>query len=90
MQTVSISDDFYEIKFNSGFFFVANVTVNSWWQELTQTCRLMDVSTIEGQIRLTTEVLMEFGAILYILSALREASFLGGHMFIENLVRTLN
>lgn len=68
------------------FFGVVNVSMNNWWQELTQTCRLMDVSTIEGQIRLTTEVFMEFGAVLYILSALREASFLGGHMFIENLV----
>lgn len=29
---------------------------------------------------------MEVGSVLYILAALREAKFLGIHMFIENLV----
>lgn len=61
-------------------------SIHEWWSDLTKTCRLMNISSTEGQIRLSAEILMEFGAFLYILSALREASFLGGHMFIENLV----
>ena len=39
-----------------------------------------------AKIRLVAEILTEIGAILYILAALREARFLGLHMFIENLV----
>lgn len=44
------------------------------------------MSKVEDKIRLTAEVLMELGAILYIAAALREARFLGLNMFIENLV----
>lgn len=46
----------------------------------------MHLESSTAKIRLTAEVLMEFGAILYIAAALREARFLGLNMFIENLV----
>nr|XP_018900825.1 PREDICTED: uncharacterized protein LOC109032930 [Bemisia tabaci] len=56
-----------------------------WWED-TGECRLWRVNTYEDVIRLTAEVALEFGALLYLLAALREASFLGLHMFIENLM----
>lgn len=58
-----------------------------WWNELTSTCRLMQLSSPQAKIRISMELLMTLGALLYIVAALREASFLGGQMFIENLVR---
>ncbi|XP_076672805.1 transient receptor potential cation channel subfamily V member nanchung isoform X2 [Andrena cerasifolii] len=56
------------------------------WSNLTEQCRLMELSTVETKIRLTAELLMEIAAILYIFAALREARFLGLNMFIENLM----
>lgn len=47
----------------------------------------MDFETTEAKIRITAEIVMEIGAVVYILLALREADFLGYKMFIENLVR---
>jgi hypothetical protein len=41
------------------------------------------------QIRLSAEALLTVGALLYILSALREARFLGAKMFFENLVNRI-
>ncbi|XP_053598014.1 transient receptor potential cation channel subfamily V member 5 isoform X4 [Microplitis demolitor] len=58
----------------------------NWWEDLTEECRLMHLESSTAKIRLTAEVLMEFGAILYIAAALREARFLGLNMFIENLM----
>lgn len=49
-------------------------------------CRLMKINDINDSIRLVTEVVLEFGALFYLLAAVREASFLGLNMFIENLV----
>lgn len=40
-------------------------------------------------MRIVAEIVIFFGAILYLLSALREAQFLGYKMFIENLVSTV-
>ncbi|XP_015113210.1 transient receptor potential cation channel subfamily V member 5 [Diachasma alloeum] len=57
-----------------------------WWEDLTEVCRLMQLDSSTAKIRLTAEIFMEFGAILYILAALREARFLGLNMFIENLM----
>lgn len=48
----------------------------------------MRLDTINDQIRLTSEAALTIGAFFYILAALREARFLGGHMFVENLVRS--
>ncbi|KOC68960.1 Transient receptor potential cation channel subfamily V member 6 [Habropoda laboriosa] len=59
---------------------------NDWWNNLTEECRLMHLTSLSAKIRLTAEVLMEIAAILYILAALREARFLGLNMFIENLM----
>lgn len=47
----------------------------------------MELTSSTAKIRLISEICMEFGAILYIFAALREARFLGLNMFIENLVR---
>lgn len=47
----------------------------------------MQMTSSTAKIRLTAEIGMEIGAILYIAAALREARFLGLNMFIENLVR---
>lgn len=49
-------------------------------------CPLLSTETLEHKIRLIAELLMLFGSVYYILSALREAKFLGYKMFIENLV----
>ncbi|XP_063989995.1 transient receptor potential cation channel subfamily V member 5 isoform X5 [Diachasmimorpha longicaudata] len=57
-----------------------------WWEDLTEVCRLMQLDSSTAKIRLTAEIFMEFGAMLYILAALREARFLGLNMFIENLM----
>ncbi|EFN65752.1 Transient receptor potential cation channel subfamily V member 5 [Camponotus floridanus] len=57
-----------------------------WWDDLTEECRLMQLTTMSAKIRLTAEIVMYFAAVLYILAALREARFLGLNMFIENLM----
>ncbi|XP_076174002.1 transient receptor potential cation channel subfamily V member nanchung [Ptiloglossa arizonensis] len=59
---------------------------NNWWNNLTEECRLMQLSTFSGKIRLIAELMMEVAAGLYIFAALREARFLGLNMFIENLM----
>ncbi|XP_053981188.1 transient receptor potential cation channel subfamily V member 5 [Hylaeus volcanicus] len=59
---------------------------NNWWSNLTEECRLMQLTTFSGKIRLIAEIMMEVAAILYIIAALREARFLGLNMFIENLM----
>lgn len=58
-----------------------------WWDETSGTCRLMQVHSRQAAVRIVAEMLLTGGALLYILAALREARFLGLHMFIENLVR---
>ncbi|XP_035731600.1 transient receptor potential cation channel subfamily V member 5-like isoform X1 [Vespa mandarinia] len=58
----------------------------NWWQTLTEECRLMHLNSISAKIRLIAEFFMEIGAILYIITALKEARFLGLNMFIENLM----
>lgn len=60
--------------------------VLGWWENLTKECRLMNLDSPESHIRITAEIFMEIGAIMYILLALREAEFLGYKMFVENLV----
>ncbi|KMQ98230.1 transient receptor potential cation channel subfamily v member 6 [Lasius niger] len=57
-----------------------------WWGDLTEECRLMQLTTMSAKIRLTGEVVMYVAAMLYIIAALREARFLGLNMFIENLM----
>jgi len=59
---------------------------DDWWDETSSTCRLLQIGSTKAAIRLIAELLLETGAVLYILAALREARFLGLHMFIENLV----
>ncbi|XP_012525905.1 transient receptor potential cation channel subfamily V member 5 isoform X4 [Monomorium pharaonis] len=56
-----------------------------WWDDITEECRLMQLTETSAKIRLTAEIFMYIGAVLYILAALREARFLGLNMFIENL-----
>ncbi|TGZ53145.1 Uncharacterized protein DBV15_01554 [Temnothorax longispinosus] len=57
-----------------------------WWDDLTEECRLMQLTETSAKIRLTGEIFMYISAMLYILAALREARFLGLNMFIENLM----
>ncbi|XP_011054744.1 PREDICTED: transient receptor potential cation channel subfamily V member 5 isoform X2 [Acromyrmex echinatior] len=59
---------------------------NYWWDDFSEECRLMQLSEMSAKIRLTAEIFMFIAAVLYILAALREAKFLGLHMFIENLM----
>ncbi|XP_034948098.1 transient receptor potential cation channel subfamily V member 5 [Chelonus insularis] len=61
-------------------------STETWWEDLTEECRLMQLESPIAKIRLTAEVFMELGAILYIAAALREARFLGLNMFVENLM----
>ncbi|KYM91409.1 Transient receptor potential cation channel subfamily V member 5 [Atta colombica] len=56
------------------------------WDDFSEECRLMQLSEMSAKIRLTAEIFMFIAAVLYILAALREARFLGLHMFIENLM----
>ncbi|XP_049958127.1 transient receptor potential cation channel subfamily V member 5 [Schistocerca serialis cubense] len=58
----------------------------TWWEELQGECRLMQFHSLEAKVRLGAELAMLAGSFLYILSALREAHFLGLNMFIENLM----
>lgn len=57
----------------------------SWWGSYEE-CPLMDFDTPESKMRIVSEVILLVGAVLYILSALRESRFLGYKMFVENLV----
>ncbi|XP_025837236.1 transient receptor potential cation channel subfamily V member 5 [Agrilus planipennis] len=57
-----------------------------WWSTITEECRLMNTDTLESQIRLIAEAVMLFSAFLYLVAAIREARFLGGRMFFENLM----
>ncbi|CRK93055.1 CLUMA_CG006509, isoform A [Clunio marinus] len=54
------------------------------WTSFSE-CPLMDISTWENRIKLGAEGLLTIGALYYILTALREARFLGAKMFFENL-----
>ncbi|CAH1390853.1 unnamed protein product [Nezara viridula] len=58
---------------------------DTWWEEFGQ-CRLLQVTSYIEMTRLISEVLLDIGALLYILAALREARFLGWSMFVENLM----
>lgn len=69
------------------FIFHGNIICLNRWNDLTEECRLMQLTTISTKIRLIAEVVMYVAAVLYIVAALREARFLGLNMFIENLVR---
>lgn len=69
------------------FIFHGNIICLNRWGDLTEECRLMQLTTMSAKIRLTGEVVMYVAAMLYIIAALREARFLGLNMFIENLVR---
>ncbi|KAJ8668889.1 hypothetical protein QAD02_000148 [Eretmocerus hayati] len=62
-----------------------NEDTYNWWHDLTEECRLMHMEDPVAKVRLIAEILMEFGALFYIIAALREARFLGLNMFIENL-----
>ncbi|KAH0821155.1 hypothetical protein GEV33_001636 [Tenebrio molitor] len=60
--------------------------VEEWWDNLQEECRLMQLDSAEAKIRFTAEVLMVIGAFIYLAAAVREARFLGGRMFFENLM----
>lgn len=60
--------------------------VEEWWDNLTEECRLMYLETPQAKIRLSAEIAMVIGAFTYLIAAIREARFLGGRMFFENLV----
>ncbi|XP_076655832.1 transient receptor potential cation channel subfamily V member nanchung [Halictus rubicundus] len=59
---------------------------DNWWSNVTQECRLLQLTSLSAKVRIIAELLMEFAATLYILAALREARFLGLSMFVENLM----
>ncbi|KAL0119708.1 hypothetical protein PUN28_007863 [Cardiocondyla obscurior] len=65
---------------------VLKINHDYWWNNLTEECRLMQLTETSAKIRLTAEIFMFIAAVLYILAALREARFLGLNMFIENLM----
>ena len=89
-KTVSSSDSLISINdFNlTNLFDIKKKLTDTeeWWDDLTDECRLMNLNDPISKIRLIAEISTEFGAILYIIAALREARFLGLNMFIENLV----
>ncbi|KAL3281599.1 hypothetical protein HHI36_004806 [Cryptolaemus montrouzieri] len=60
--------------------------IKEWWANFQEECRLMDVSTSDAQVRFICEVAMTVGAFIYLAAAVREARFLGGRMFFENLM----
>lgn len=59
-----------------------------WWNSNAD-CPLLDIDSNTDKIRIITEIIQLAGAFLYIVAALREMKFLGYHMFIENLVRSI-
>lgn len=60
--------------------------IKKWWEGIAGECRLLKAENSEDVTRLLAELLLQIGASLYIIAALREAKFLGLQMFIENLV----
>ncbi|XP_044267903.1 transient receptor potential cation channel subfamily V member 5 [Tribolium madens] len=60
--------------------------MEEWWDNLQEECRLMQLDSPEAKTRFTAEVLMVVGAFAYLAAAVREARFLGGRMFFENLM----
>ncbi|XP_049822636.1 transient receptor potential cation channel subfamily V member 2 [Aethina tumida] len=60
--------------------------VEEWWDNLQEECRLMQLDGTESKIRFTAEIVMTVGAFVYLAAAVREARFLGGRMFFENLM----
>ncbi|XP_017777075.1 PREDICTED: transient receptor potential cation channel subfamily V member 5 [Nicrophorus vespilloides] len=60
--------------------------VEEWWDKLTEECRLMTYETFAEQIRLFCEGGMLLGSLIYLAAGFREARFLGGRMFFENLM----
>lgn len=60
--------------------------MEEWWDNLTEECRLMKFDSNLTKVRLAAEACMLLGAFAYLLAAVREARFLGGRMFFENLV----
>lgn len=60
--------------------------MEEWWENLTEECRLMKFDSNLTKFRLAAEVCMLLGAFSYLIAAVREARFLGGRMFFENLV----
>ncbi|XP_076297480.1 transient receptor potential cation channel subfamily V member nanchung isoform X2 [Lasioglossum baleicum] len=59
---------------------------DNWWSNISQECRLLQLTSLSAKARIIAELLMEIAATLYILAALREARFLGLNMFVENLM----
>ncbi|XP_075163495.1 transient receptor potential cation channel subfamily V member nanchung [Haematobia irritans] len=59
--------------------------IPSWWSTYEE-CPLMNMESNLAKIRIIAEIVIFFGAILYLLAALREARFLGYKMFVENLM----
>ena len=70
--------------------FLSKVTVSSqkyYFHLLVAfTFWLLQYETLKDYIRLGAEVAVVLGAVVYLMDAGREASFLGKHMFFENLV----
>lgn len=63
--------------------------MQEWWDNLQEECRLMQLDSAKSKIRFAAELLMVVGAFAYLAAAVREARFLGGRMFFENLVINL-
>ncbi|XP_072935442.1 transient receptor potential cation channel subfamily V member 5-like [Epargyreus clarus] len=61
------------------------IDMEDWWEELTEECRLMNYDSWQAKVRITTELVLWLGALVYIGGALHEARFLGLKMFVENL-----
>ncbi|KAI9588044.1 transient receptor potential cation channel subfamily V member 5 [Glossina fuscipes] len=57
----------------------------TWWESYAK-CPLMNMDNDLAKVRIIAEIVIFFGAILYLLAALREARFLGYKMFVENLM----
>lgn len=60
--------------------------MEEWWDNLAEECRLMQLDSLEAKIRFSAEIAITIGSFLYLISAVREARFLGLRMFFENLV----
>ncbi|CAH1105223.1 unnamed protein product [Psylliodes chrysocephalus] len=59
--------------------------MEEWWDNLAEECRLMQLDSLEAKIRFSAEIAITIGSFLYLISAVREARFLGLRMFFENL-----
>ncbi|KAK9869474.1 hypothetical protein WA026_003229 [Henosepilachna vigintioctopunctata] len=60
--------------------------MEEWWENFQEECRLMDLTSNDSRIRFACELAMTIGAFVYLAAAVREARFLGGRMFFENLM----